>query len=103
MIAVEPAASPVIGQSLSGQEIKPGKHTIQGIGAGFIPDVLNLKIIDDVVEVNDADAFETARQLAKVEGLMCGISCGAGGSAPLPVAPRDEKPERKGPRLKLTP
>src|SRR3972149_9982186 len=70
MSAVGPAASPVISHRRAGQELKPGKHTIQGIGAGFIPDVLNLKIIDDVVQVHDEDALETSRQLAKLEGLM---------------------------------
>ena len=76
VVAVEPANSPVITQKLSGLEIKPGRHTIQGIGAGFIPDILNLDIIDEVVKVDDEDAMETTRQLAKREGLMCGISCG---------------------------
>ena len=56
MVAVEPAASPVISQRLAGQPLQPGKHTIQGIGAGFIPDVLNLTIIDEVVPVRDEDA-----------------------------------------------
>src|ERR1700675_3309837 len=61
MIAVEPTASPVITQRRAGQERKPGKHTIQGIGAGFIPDVLNVNIIDDVIRVQDEDAMETSR------------------------------------------
>jgi cysteine synthase len=90
MVAVEPAASPVISQQRAGQEIKPGKHTIQGIGAGFIPDVLNLKIIDDVVQVRDEDAFETSRQLAKLEGLMCGISSGAAAWAAIHLARQEE-------------
>jgi cysteine synthase A len=90
MVAVEPANSPVITQKLSGQPIKPGKHTIQGIGAGFIPDVLNLEIIDEVVRVQDEDAVETARRMAKLEGFMCGISCGAAAWAALEVARRDE-------------
>ncbi|MDH3717357.1 MAG: cysteine synthase A [Planctomycetota bacterium] len=89
-IAVEPAASPVITQKRAGQELKPGKHTIQGIGAGFIPDVLNVDIIDDVVLVKDEDAMETARALAKTEGLMCGISCGAAAWAAIQVARRPE-------------
>jgi cysteine synthase A len=89
-IAVEPVNSPVITQRRAGQEIKPGRHTIQGIGAGFIPDVLNVGIIDDVVQVKDEDAAETARQLAKNEGLMCGISSGAAAWAALQVARRDE-------------
>src|SRR5690606_9104491 len=74
MIAVEPTNSPVITQRRNGEPLKPGRHTIQGIGAGFIPDVLNVDIIDDVVLVEDEDAMETSRQLAKQEGLMCGIS-----------------------------
>lgn len=93
VIAVEPANSPVISQKLAGQPIKPGRHTIQGIGAGFIPEILNLDIIDEVVKVDDEDAIETARQMAKREGLMCGISCGAAAAAALEVAKR---PENKG-------
>jgi cysteine synthase A len=90
MVAVEPANSPVITQKLAGQELKPGKHTIQGIGAGFIPDVLNLDIIDEVIRVQDDDAMETARKMAKLEGFMCGISCGAAACAALEVARREE-------------
>ena len=82
VVAVEPLNSPVISQQLAGEAIKPGKHMIQGIGAGFIPDILNLDIIDEVVKVDDEDAMETARQLAKREGLMCGISCGAAAWVP---------------------
>ena len=92
-IAVEPANSPVIAQKKAGQPLKPGRHTIQGIGAGFIPDVLNVDLIDEVVAVTDDDAMETARNLAKLEGLMCGISCGAAAWAALQVAKR---PENKG-------
>jgi cysteine synthase A len=90
MIAVEPANSPVITQKLAGQELKPGKHTIQGIGAGFIPDVLNLDVIDDVVQVEDEDAMETSRKLAQLEGFMCGISCGAAAWAAIQLARREE-------------
>jgi cysteine synthase A len=90
MVAVEPAASPVITQRLAKQELKPGKHTIQGIGAGFIPDVLNLGVIDQVVQVRDEDAMETTRRLARLEGLMCGISSGAAAWAALQVARREE-------------
>lgn len=90
VVAVEPANSPVITQKLAGQELKPGRHTIQGIGAGFIPDVLNIKVIDEVITVQDDDAMETARNLAKLEGLMCGISCGAAAWAALQVAKRPE-------------
>ncbi|MGC4005006.1 MAG: cysteine synthase A [Pirellulales bacterium] len=90
MIAVEPANSPVITQAKNGETLKPGRHTIQGIGAGFIPGNLNLDIIDEVVQVQDEDAMEAARQLAKREGLMCGISCGAATVAALQVARRPE-------------
>ncbi|QDU97734.1 cysteine synthase A [Lignipirellula cremea] len=92
-IAVEPENSPVITQRKAGQELKPGKHTIQGIGAGFIPAVLNVDLIDDVVQVKDEDAAEMARQLASTEGLMCGISSGAAAWAAIQVAKR---PENKG-------
>jgi cysteine synthase A len=90
VVAVEPANSPVITQKLAGEPIKPGRHTIQGIGAGFIPEILNLDIIDEVIRVDDEDAMETARQMAKREGLMCGISCGAAAWGALQVARRPE-------------
>jgi len=90
VIAVEPVNSPVITQRRAGQDLKPGKHTIQGIGAGFIPANLNVSIIDDVVQVADEDAMETARNLAKQEGFMCGISCGAAAWAAIEVAKRKE-------------
>jgi len=90
MVAVEPAASPVITQRRAGQELRPAKHTIQGIGAGFIPDVLNLEVIDEVVQVADEDAADTARRLARLEGLMCGISSGAAAWAALEVARREK-------------
>jgi len=90
MVAVEPANSPVISQKLAGQELKPGRHSIQGIGAGFIPDVLNLKIIDEVIQVQDEDAMETARRLAQQEGIFCGISSGAAAWAALQLAGRPE-------------
>jgi len=90
IVAVEPANSPVISQHRSGEELRPGKHSIQGIGAGFIPDVLNLGIIDEVVQVRDDDAFEAARHLAKREGLLCGISSGAACWAALQLARREE-------------
>jgi len=84
IIAVEPSSSAVI----SGE--KAGPHKIQGIGAGFIPAVLNQKIFDEVVRVDDEDAFETSRQLAKNEGLLVGISAGANVWAATQVASRDE-------------
>jgi cysteine synthase A len=93
MVAVEPTNSPVITQRKNGEPLKPGRHTIQGLGAGFIPEVLNVDIIDEVVQVQDEDAMETARQLAKREGLMCGISSGAAAWAALKIARR---PENKG-------
>lgn len=93
VVAVEPANSPVISQKLAGQELKPGKHLIQGIGAGFIPDVLNLSIIDQVIQVEDEDALETSRRLARSEGFMCGISCGAAAWAALQLA---RQPENAG-------
>lgn len=89
MIAVEPAGSPVLSQQRAGQPLRPGKHSIQGIGAGFIPDVLNLDIVDEVVQVEDEDAMETARRLARQEGIMAGISSGAAAWAALKVACRE--------------
>jgi cysteine synthase len=94
MIAVEPTASPVITQRLAGEPLCPGKHTIQGIGAGFIPDVLNLDIIDEVVTVEDEQAAEATRQLARKEGLMCGISTGAAVWAAVQVARRGENRDK---------
>jgi cysteine synthase A len=88
-VAVEPAASPV----LSGG--KPGPHKIQGIGAGFIPSVLNTKIIDEIITVTNEQAFETARDLAKMEGILCGISSGAATFAALQVARRQENQGRQ--------
>jgi cysteine synthase len=93
VVAVEPTTSPVISQRRAGDALKPGRHMIQGIGAGFIPKILNLDVIDEVVTVTDDDAFETSRQLARKEGLMCGISSGAAAWAAIQVAGR---PENKG-------
>lgn len=84
IIAVEPADSPV----LSGGQ--PGPHKIQGIGAGFVPGVLNTEIIDEIITVEAEDAFETARRLAKEEGVLCGISAGANVWAAVQVAKRPE-------------
>lgn len=83
-VAVEPSASPV----LSGGA--PGKHGIQGIGAGFIPDILDRSMIDEVMTVTDEEAFETARKLARDEGILCGISSGAAVSASLKLARRED-------------
>ena len=89
-IVVEPVNSPVITQKLQGLELKPGPHPIQGIGAGFIPQNLNLKIIDEVIQVTGDDSFEMARRLAREEGMLCGISCGAAVVAAVQVAKRPE-------------
>ncbi|ATE60645.1 cysteine synthase A [Thauera sinica] len=76
-VAVEPSASPVITQKLAGQELKPGPHKIQGIGAGFVPEVLDLSLVDQVEQVGNEEAVEYARRLAREEGILSGISCGA--------------------------
>jgi cysteine synthase A len=76
-VAVEPAKSPVISQRRAGQPLKPSPHKIQGIGAGFIPDVLDLSLVDRVEQVPDEEAIEFARRLAREEGILAGISCGA--------------------------
>jgi cysteine synthase A len=83
-IAVEPVNSPV----MSGGS--PGKHKIQGIGAGFIPDILDMSLVDEVVQVTDEEAFEMAPRLAREEGISCGISCGAAMAAALKVAARPD-------------
>lgn len=94
VVAVEPVNSPVISQKMAGQEIKRGPHKIQGIGAGFVPDILNLGVIDEIFKVGDEDAFETARQLAKQEGMLVGISCGAAMFAALQIAKRPENKDK---------
>ncbi|MCG8710589.1 cysteine synthase A [Brenneria sp. 4F2] len=82
-VAVEPSDSPVITQALAGEEIKPGPHKIQGIGAGFIPDNLDLKLIDRVEKITNEEAISTARRLMEEEGILAGISSGAAVAAAL--------------------
>jgi cysteine synthase A len=89
-VAVEPVTSPVITQRMQGQDLKPGKHKLQGLGAGFIPEILNLDVVDDVVQVKDDDAFETSRRMAREEGMLCGISSGAAVWAAIQVGSRPE-------------
>jgi cysteine synthase A len=85
-VAVEPKESPVITQKLAGQELKPGPHKIQGIGAGFIPDTLDLSVVDRVEQVDSAEAVDFARRLAREEGLLVGISCGAAAAVAVRLA-----------------
>jgi cysteine synthase len=89
-VAVEPAESPVITQHLAGQEIKPGPHKIQGIGAGFIPDTLDLSVVDRVEQVTSQEAIENARCLAREEGILSGVSCGAAIAVALRLAKSGE-------------
>lgn len=88
IVAVEPKDSPV----LSGG--KPGPHMIQGIGAGFVPDVLNVKIIDEIVQITNDEAIDTARRLAKEEGILAGISAGAAAAAAIKVANKEENTDK---------
>lgn len=85
-VAVEPTASPIITQTLNGEELKPSPHKIQGIGAGFVPKNLDLSMVDQVEQVSNEDAIEVARQLMLQEGILAGISCGAALSAAMKVA-----------------
>jgi cysteine synthase A len=92
-VAVEPVDSPVITQKLAGEVLQPGPHKIQGIGAGFIPDILDLSLIDRVEQVSNDEAIEYARRLAREEGILAGISCGAAAAVAVRLA---EQPEFKG-------
>jgi cysteine synthase len=90
VVAVEPVNSPVLTQQQKHEPLKPGPHKIQGIGAGFIPEVLNTAVIDEVVTVRDEECFEMSRRLAREEGMLCGISCGAAVVGAIQVAKRPE-------------
>ncbi len=92
-VAVEPTASPVMTQTRAGQEIKPAPHKIQGIGAGFVPDVLDMSLVDAIELVSNEEAVEYARRLARQEGILVGISCGAATAAAVRWA---KKPENAG-------
>jgi len=94
IVAVEPANSPVISQRLAGEELTSKNHAIQGIGPGFIPEVLNLDLLDEVIQVADEDAIQTSRQLAKKEGLFGGTCCGAVTWAALQIARREENRDK---------
>ena len=89
-VAVEPVASPVISQTLASQPIKPGPHKIQGIGAGFVPKNLDLSMVDRVELVTNEESIEMARRLAREEGLLSGISCGAAVAAAVRIAREDQ-------------
>jgi cysteine synthase A len=90
VIAVEPSQSPVMTQTRQGQEVEPGPHKIQGIGAGFIPNVLNLDVVDEIIQVDQEDSLKWARRAAAEEGLFVGISSGAALKAAADVAARPE-------------
>jgi cysteine synthase A len=89
-VAVEPESSPVITQKLRGEEMKPSPHKIQGIGAGFIPDTLDLSMVDRVERVSNEEAIEFARRLAREEGILSGISCGAAAAAAVRLGKLEE-------------
>jgi cysteine synthase A len=89
-VAVEPSASPILTQKRAGQELKPAPHKIQGIGAGFVPGALDLSLVDDIEQVSNEDAVLYARRLAREEGILSGISCGAAVAAAVRVAKRPE-------------
>jgi len=89
-VAVEPKESPVITQKLAGEALKPGPHKIQGIGAGFIPDTLDLSVVDRVEQADSAEAVDFARRLAREEGILCGISCGAAAAVAVRLARKEE-------------
>jgi len=89
-VAVEPAASPVLSQKRAGEELKPAPHKIQGIGAGFVPDTLDLSVVDDIAQVSNEEAVLYAQRLAREEGILSGISCGAATAVAVRYAKRPE-------------
>ncbi len=89
-VAVEPTASPILTQKRAGEPLKPAPHKIQGIGAGFVPDVLDLSVVDDIEQVSNEDAIDFARRLAREEGILAGISCGAATAVAVRLAKRPE-------------
>ncbi|PKO47943.1 MAG: cysteine synthase A [Betaproteobacteria bacterium HGW-Betaproteobacteria-22] len=92
-VAVEPEASPVLTQKRAGEPLKPGPHKIQGIGAGFVPDILDLSLVDDIAQVSNEEAVNYAKRLAREEGILSGISCGAAAAVAVRYA---KKPENAG-------
>lgn len=89
-VAVEPTASPVLTQQRAGEPLKPAPHKIQGIGAGFVPDVLDLSLVDEIEQVSNEEAIHYARRLAREEGILSGISCGAAAAVAIRIAQRPE-------------
>jgi cysteine synthase A len=89
-VAVEPIASPVLSQTRAGEALKPGPHKIQGIGAGFVPQVLDLSLVDAIETVSNEEAIEFARRLTREEGILSGISCGAAAAVAVRLAKRAE-------------
>jgi len=89
-VAVEPTASPVLTQKRAGEPLKPAPHKIQGIGAGFVPDVLDLSLVDEIEQVSNEEAIHYARRLAREEGILSGISCGAAAAVAVRIAQRPE-------------
>ncbi|MFM2432128.1 MAG: cysteine synthase [Cyanobacteriota bacterium] len=92
-VAVEPETSPVLSQTLAGQTVKSGPHKIQGIGAGFVPDILDLSLVDAIETVSNEEAISYAQRLAKEEGILAGISCGAATAVAARLA---QRPEHQG-------
>ena len=95
-VAVEPIHSPILTQTRKGEELKPGPHKIQGIGAGFVPKVLDLSLVDRIETVSNDEAIEMARRLSREEGILCGISCGAAAHVAVKIA---REPENAGKKI----